>query len=318
MSSRSPASASSLDVASASPLPTLPDELVDRVAGMCARRGGLREWCRSWRGTCRRLADVAWFEKNARGGAPIAIVPSAACPTVQMGLSRAVEAPPRADVRSDSDAPLTSSRAIDPDPDPDAIVREPIVLVKPGTYPENVRVTSSCALLGWGDPADVVIEARGWEPALAFAGLGARRSRSLVGALPREDGAPRRRAPRHRRRPRRRSARGRRRGRPRRQPHRVREERDAELRRRSSSRGNPAGGACSRGTGSWRSAREPAPRMTACVVRRARGAAFASRTTRRWRWRGRGWRRAAARASSWSAGEMRMDRCVVAETAPAV
>ena len=186
MSSRSPASASSLDVASASPLPTLPDELVDRVAGMCARRGGLREWCRSWRGTCRRLADVAWFEKNARGGAPIAIVPSAACPTVQMGLSRAVEAPPRADVRSDSDAPLTSSRAIDPDPDPDAIVREPIVLVKPGTYPENVRVTSSCALLGWGDPADVVIEARGWEPALAFAGLGAAGSRSLVAGLSRE------------------------------------------------------------------------------------------------------------------------------------
>ena len=232
MSSRSPASASSLDVASASPLPTLPDELVDRVAGMCARRGGLREWCRSWRGTCRRLADVAWFEKNARGGAPIAIVPSAACPTVQMGLSRAVEAPPRADVRSDSDAPLTSSRAIDPDPDPDAIVREPIVLVKPGTYPENVRVTSSCALLGWGDPADVVIEARELG---ARVGVRRPRRRRLAvvgrGALPREDGAPRRRAPRHRRRPRRRSARGRRRGRPRRQPHRVREERDAELRR---------------------------------------------------------------------------------------
>ena len=37
---------------------------------------------------------------------------------------------------------------------------------------ETVRLTRTCALIGWGSRGSAVIEGSGWEPALAFAGLG--------------------------------------------------------------------------------------------------------------------------------------------------
>ena len=54
----------------------------------------------------------------------------------------------------------------------DVMMTEPTVLVRPGVYAENVRVTKTCALIGWGPPGAVAIEGVGWEPALVFAGLG--------------------------------------------------------------------------------------------------------------------------------------------------
>ena len=67
----------------------LPEELVERIAETCVIAGGLKEWCRSWRGTCRRFASREWFEDVVRGGIPMATVPSERCPTVQLGVSRA-------------------------------------------------------------------------------------------------------------------------------------------------------------------------------------------------------------------------------------
>jgi len=49
-----------------------------------------------------------------------------------------------------------------------------LVLVRPGTYAESVRVTRNCYLLGLGGRGKVVVEAPGWESALVFSGLGVR------------------------------------------------------------------------------------------------------------------------------------------------
>ena len=64
----------------------LPEDLVERIAETCVRAGGLKEWCRSWRGTCRRFSSLRWFEAVARGGVPLCVVPSDRCPTVQLGV----------------------------------------------------------------------------------------------------------------------------------------------------------------------------------------------------------------------------------------
>ena len=49
----------------------LPEDLVERIAETCVRAGGLKEWCRSWRGTCRRFSSLRWFAEVARGGVPL-------------------------------------------------------------------------------------------------------------------------------------------------------------------------------------------------------------------------------------------------------
>lgn len=49
-----------------------------------------------------------------------------------------------------------------------------LVLVRPGTYMESVRVTQNCCILGLGRCKDVIVEAPGWESALVFSGLGVR------------------------------------------------------------------------------------------------------------------------------------------------
>ena len=120
----------------------LPDELVDRIAALRCSAGGLREWCASWRGVSRRFADLRWFEEHARGGSPVAVVPSPEYPSVQLGISRA--------------PPATETASRRPKDDADVLRDEPIVLVRPGTHAENVRVTRTCAVLGWGARDDVV------------------------------------------------------------------------------------------------------------------------------------------------------------------
>ena len=70
-------------------LPDLPWDIVERIAVSNCRAGGLREWCSTWRATCRAFADTSWFERNVRGGVGLAVVPSEAYPTVQAGVSRA-------------------------------------------------------------------------------------------------------------------------------------------------------------------------------------------------------------------------------------
>ena len=137
----------------------LPDELVDRIAALRCSAGGFREWCASWRGVSRRFANLRWFEEHARGGSPVAVVPSPEYPSVQLGISRA--------------PPATESASRRPKDDADVLRDDPIVLVLPGTHCENLRVTRTCAVVGWGARDDVVVEGTGWEPALAFAGLGA-------------------------------------------------------------------------------------------------------------------------------------------------
>jgi hypothetical protein len=39
--------------------------------------------------------------------------------------------------------------------------RYTMVLVRPGVYAENVRMTKTCAVIGWGPPGAVAIEV-GW------------------------------------------------------------------------------------------------------------------------------------------------------------
>ena len=156
----------------------LPEELVERIAETCVIAGGLKEWCRSWRGTCRRFASREWFEDVVRGGIPMAVVPSERCPTVQLGVSRARPATDDAIERSLSTRRMLSriagkSHTDDDDDDEDQVLGTgPVVLLTPGVHSENVRMTRTCALLGWGPRGSVVIEGSGWEPALAFAGLG--------------------------------------------------------------------------------------------------------------------------------------------------
>ena len=161
----------------ASPSMELPEELVERIAETCVIAGGLKEWCRSWRGTCRRFASREWFEDVVRGGIPLAVVPSERCPTVQLGVSRARPATNDAIQRALSTRRMLSRIAgkshTDDDEDEDQVLGTgPVVLLTPGVHSENVRMTRTCALLGWGPRGSVVIEGSGWEPALAFAGLG--------------------------------------------------------------------------------------------------------------------------------------------------
>jgi len=51
-----------------------------------------------------------------------------------------------------------------------------LVLIRPGTYSESVRVTQNCYILGLGGKGtsrgQAVVEAPGWESALVFSGLG--------------------------------------------------------------------------------------------------------------------------------------------------
>lgn len=56
-----------------------------------------------------------------------------------------------------------------------------LVLVRPGTYAESVRVTQNCHILGLGPRDKVIIEAPGWESALVSAGLGSRQVPSVLG-----------------------------------------------------------------------------------------------------------------------------------------
>ena len=157
----------------------LPEDLVERIAETCVRAGGLKEWCRSWRGTCRRFSSLRWFAEVARGGVPLDVVPSDRCPTVQLGVSRARSATEDAVARAAATRRALSriaGRSDDDDDDDDdggdALGTGPTVLVTPGVHRENVRLTRTCALIGWGSRGSAVIEGSGWEPALAFAGLG--------------------------------------------------------------------------------------------------------------------------------------------------
>ena len=55
-------------------LPDLPWDIVERIAVSNCRAGGLREWCSTWRATCRAFAELAWFEHHVRGGVKLAVV----------------------------------------------------------------------------------------------------------------------------------------------------------------------------------------------------------------------------------------------------
>ena len=172
-------------------LPDLPWDIVERIAVSNCRAGGLREWCSTWRATCRAFADTSWFEDHVRGGVPLAVVPSKAHPTVQSGVSRARAASPGAVAAAVAErarfaalsGPDGQLRGIDGgDPRKNASTARPndalgaddrpVVLVTPGVYADNVRITRSVVLLGWGAQGDARVEGTGWEPALAFAGLG--------------------------------------------------------------------------------------------------------------------------------------------------
>jgi len=173
-------------------LPDLPWDIVERVAVSSCRAGGLREWCSTWRATCRAFADTSWFERNVRGGVGLAVVPSEAYPTVQAGVSRARAASPAAVAAAVAGrarfAASSGSRGVrgggetDDDASQRVGVEIPAVLVTPGAYAENVRITRSVVLLGWGAEGTVRVEGTGWEPALAFAGLGVDERGERLGA----------------------------------------------------------------------------------------------------------------------------------------
>jgi hypothetical protein len=114
----------------------------------------------------------------------LAVVPSEAYPTVQAGVSRAQAASPAAVAAAAAERArfekAKGSRGVSETALPhtsrkknDALgVDVPAVLVSRGAYFENVRITRSVFLCGWGAEGDVRVEGGGWEPALAFAGLG--------------------------------------------------------------------------------------------------------------------------------------------------
>ena len=235
----------------------LPDELVDRIAALRCSAGGFREWCASWRGVSRRFANLRWFEEHARGGSPVAVVPSPEYPSVQLGISRA--------------PPATESASRRPKDDADVLRDDPIVLVRPGTHCENLRVTRTCAVVGWGARDDVVVEGTGWEPALAFAGLGASDACARRALGDRSDRPfDRRVVVRRRRRAHARRARHGR-ARPRHQPHPPLSQRHASLRRRRRERRTHA--RVMRAARRRARARRPhTTEMLGCVVSRSRGA----------------------------------------------
>lgn len=59
--------------------------------------------------------------------------------------------------------------------------RPGLVLVRPGTYAESLRVTQNCHVLGLGARGSVIVEAPGWESALVSAGLGGRKMPDVFG-----------------------------------------------------------------------------------------------------------------------------------------
>jgi hypothetical protein len=122
----------------------------------------------------------------------LAVVPSEAYPTVQAGVSRARAASPAAVAAAVAGrarfAASSGSRGVrgggetDDDASQRVGVEIPAVLVTPGAYAENVRITRSVVLLGWGAEGTVRVEGTGWEPALAFAGLGVDERGERLGA----------------------------------------------------------------------------------------------------------------------------------------
>lgn len=96
--------------------------------------------------SCRRFSLAWYFSLFSR----VVTVPDDA-PTVNKAINRL------ADGSSD---PMASRRGL--------------VVVRPGVYPESVRVTQNCCVLGLGRRGAVVVEAPGWESALVFSGLGVR------------------------------------------------------------------------------------------------------------------------------------------------
>mmetsp|Transcript_6995 Transcript_6995/g.24319 ORF Transcript_6995/g.24319 Transcript_6995/m.24319 type:complete len:229 (+) Transcript_6995:43-729(+) len=133
--------------ADAEGLPILPDVLVERIAVISTHNW--LEWARTWRQVSRQFRDQAWYDEHL--GFPVTMVPSATCKTVAQGLREA--------------SSTGGGR---------------VVLVKPGVYNENLRVTADLTVIGWGPRGKVVVEGAGYEPALVFAGLGMSRQQAEI------------------------------------------------------------------------------------------------------------------------------------------
>jgi parallel beta-helix repeat protein len=112
----------------------LPEELVNSILSFLP----WREWAGSWRCVSKHFSPFNYYTDNARA---VTIVPSQECPTLRDGISHA-----------------------------HSVTRELVIL--PGVYRQALRVTKNIDIYGAGPLGTVIIEAKGWEDALYFAGLG--------------------------------------------------------------------------------------------------------------------------------------------------
>ena len=133
------------EAAAAAPL-ELPLELVDELV----RLGGWRTWGLVWSKVCRRYRPIEWW---LREGAPsdqsahIVVVGPADMRrggSINAGIARAAR------------EATGGCRAV--------------VLVRPGTYNEAIRMTADVSLCSLGPRGSAVVHATGWEPALAWGG----------------------------------------------------------------------------------------------------------------------------------------------------
>jgi len=110
----------------AEPLVILPDAVVENIAVACCTTWDI--WAKTWSKVSRKF-DVEWYVRSCRTAA---VVPSQATPTIHLGIAHAMKCD------------------------------EHVVLVKPGTYRENLRLTSNVIVAGYGYSHDVILEGRGW------------------------------------------------------------------------------------------------------------------------------------------------------------
>ena len=127
-------------------LPCLPDEIIERIA----RLSGVDAWLFTWSKVSSHYT-VEWL----RAATPLTLVPDDA-QTINAGISSAHNSP---------NGEMN------------------LVLVRPGTYTESVRVTGDVILIGLGARGSVRVQAPGWEPALVLGGFSVGRAKLRDGGF---------------------------------------------------------------------------------------------------------------------------------------
>jgi hypothetical protein len=120
----------------------LPFDIIDDLV----RRSGWRAWAACWSKVCSRYRRENWLWECLSSGEDVAVVVPDDAPSINIAIARASEK-------------RGGSRA------------RPLVLVRPGSYREAVRITADVSICGLGTSGSAIITAPGWEPALSWGGF---------------------------------------------------------------------------------------------------------------------------------------------------